>query len=177
MWKIRPAREDDAAALSELAETTFRVAFAARNAPADMDLHCARSYAPAIQAGEIRDPHTHTLLAVDDSGLVGYAQLRRGTPPPCVTANAAVELRRFYLRAAWHGSGLAHELMTAVRAWATAHGDVLWLGVWEENPRAIAFYRKLGFTAVGDQVFVIGTDPQRDLVMTLPLDAPAPPPA
>jgi RimJ/RimL family protein N-acetyltransferase len=43
--------------------------------------------------------------------------------------------------------------------------DVVWLGVWERNPRAIAFYRKFGFVEVGDKVFPLGTDPQRDIVM------------
>jgi len=49
----------------------------------------------------------------------------------------------------------------------------VWLGVWEHNPRAIAFYRKWGFEAVGEHVFVVGTDPQRDLVMTRSALAPA----
>jgi ribosomal protein S18 acetylase RimI-like enzyme len=45
------------------------------------------------------------------------------------------------------------------------NADHVWLGVWERNPRAIAFYKKLGFSEVGDHVFVLGTDPQRDIIM------------
>ena len=53
---------------------------------------------------------------------------------------------------------------------ARAHGaDWLWLGVWEQNPRAIAFYQKHGFRTIGEQTFVLGTDRQRDLVMALDL--------
>jgi ribosomal protein S18 acetylase RimI-like enzyme len=43
--------------------------------------------------------------------------------------------------------------------------DVAWLGVWEKNPRAISFYEKSGFAVVGDHVFVLGSDAQRDLVL------------
>ncbi len=46
-----------------------------------------------------------------------------------------------------------------------AGADVVWLDVWERNPRAIAFYRKLGFAENGDHVFPLGNDPQRDIVM------------
>jgi diamine N-acetyltransferase len=49
--------------------------------------------------------------------------------------------------------------------------DVAWLGVWEKNPRAIAFYRKLGFSEVGEHAFQLGTDSHRDVIMALPLEA------
>ena len=61
--------------------------------------------------------------------------------------------------------------MDAVRASARASGArVLWLGVWEHNPRAIAFYRKCGYIAVGSKTFDVGGDLQTDRVMRLPLD-------
>jgi diamine N-acetyltransferase len=173
-WTIRAAREGDAAALAALAERTFRDAFAAVNAAADMDLHCARHYAPAIQEAEIADPLGATLVVERNGELIGYAQLRR-RPVPVSVLNGdgptpAVEIRRFYVLHAWHGSGLAAALMDECVAQARAAGAaVLWLGVWEHNPRAMRFYDKHGFTTVGEQPFVLGKDPQRDLVMTRPL--------
>jgi diamine N-acetyltransferase len=60
--------------------------------------------------------------------------------------------------------------MTATSREATARGaETLWLGVWEQNSRGIAFYRKCGFADVGTQTFVLGSDPQDDRVMALPL--------
>jgi len=71
----------------------------------------------------------------------------------------------------WHGHGVAQELMTASIAEARRRrADAIWLGVWERNPRALAFYRRCGFVEVGDHVFPLGNDPQRDLVMVLALD-------
>jgi len=171
---IRVAREGDAAALSALAERTFRDAFGASNRAADMDLHCARSYSPERQAAEIVDPLGTTVVAEHDGALVAYVQLHRGRSPGCVPHAPAVEIRRFYVLQAWHGARLARELMEDSVARAGAEGAAaLWLGVWEHNPRAIRFYEKQGFTTVGEQAFVLGSDPQRDLVMVRPLAGPA----
>jgi diamine N-acetyltransferase len=70
----------------------------------------------------------------------------------------------------WHGRGVSRPLMDAAIAEARARGGQrIWLGVWEENPRAIAFYRKCGFIEVGTQDFRLGNDLQRDRVMSMEL--------
>lgn len=174
MPTIRFARPDDAPALAALAEATFRATFAAANTPEDMARHCATSYGDAIQAAEIADPGRLTLLCEDARRLVGYAQLRWGRPPPCVVATAPGEIQRLYVIAAAHGRGAAHDLMAACLDVLAGRGsDVAWLGVWERNPRAIAFYRKAGFRDVGDHVFELGHDAQRDVVMARPVGPPA----
>ena len=74
--------------------------------------------------------------------------------------------KRFYVDKPWHGQGLARSLMDAAEKAARARGArEFWLGVWERNERAQAFYRKCGFRKVGTQIFVVGTDPQTDNVM------------
>jgi ribosomal protein S18 acetylase RimI-like enzyme len=156
----------DAPALAALAERTFVEAFGARNRPADLALHLERSYGAAIQLGEILDPGLATFVAVRAGELIAYVQLSWGEPPPEVRGRRPLEIRRFYVDAPWHGRGLAQRLMAAALAFAAERGaDVVWLGVWEENPRGIAFYAKCGFTVVGHHIFVVGSDPQRDLLM------------
>lgn len=136
------------------------------NTGEDMDLHCRVSYGEAIQSGEIADPYMLTLLCEGDDGLVGFAQLRWDGAPDCVTARFPGEIQRLYVADAWHGKGIAQELMRAcIREMEARGSDVIWLGVWEHNPRAIAFYRKSGFVEVGEHVFPLGNDPQRDIVM------------
>ena len=166
-WTIRPAIPPDAAALSELAERTFRDAFSALNTAANMDLHCARAFSPAAQAAEIADPGIRTIVAEAQGRLVGFAQVHlRPATPRCVAVAPSVELHRLYVDRSLHGTGLASELMDEVFATAAAHrARAVWLGVWENNPRAIRFCRRHGFSEAGDHVFVVGTDPQRDLVM------------
>lgn len=170
MVTIRPAQQGDARPLAELAEYTFREAFGATNSAADMAMHCRQSYGETIQAAEIAASDRLTLLATVDGILAGFTQLRWGAAPECVRAEKPGEILRFYLRGEFHGTGVAAALMDAALAALRERGaTTAWLGVWEQNPRAIAFYRKRGFTEVGAQIFVLGTDHQRDKVFARPL--------
>jgi ribosomal protein S18 acetylase RimI-like enzyme len=131
-----------------------------------MDLHCRRSFGPALQEREIADPQMLTLLAESEGRLIGYGQLRWGSAAPSIRAERPVEILRLYVDRAWHGGGVGPSLMAALLEAARAGGaDIVWLGVWEHNPRAIAFYAKHGFRTVGEHEFLLGEDPQRDLVM------------
>jgi ribosomal protein S18 acetylase RimI-like enzyme len=170
MITIRPGTPADAVALAEFAAQSFRNAFERDNRPEDLALHLARSYGPRQQGIELADPEITTLLAQDADRLAGYAQLRPGAPPPCVAAGGSLELWRFYVGEPWHGRGVAQALMARVVAAARARSArTLWLGVWERNPRAQAFYRKVGFERVGGQTFMVGNDAQTDHVMALTL--------
>jgi len=167
MPHIRRAGITDAANLAKLQERTFRDAFEDSNTPEDLALHCEAHYGEAIQQRELTAPGVEVLVCEHDAQLVAYVQLRPGEPPDCVNGRHPVEIQRFYVSREWHGKGLAHELMTSAIERAKQRGaDQVWLGVWEHNPRAIAFYRKWGFAEVGDHIFPLGTDPQRDIVMT-----------
>jgi diamine N-acetyltransferase len=164
--RVRYGREHDANALAELAARTFQEAFAAANRPEDMALHIARAYGPAEQLRELRDPSVTTLLVHVDGQLAGYAQLRLGGAPACVTGGSPVELWRFYVASAWHGRGVAQALMAQVVDEVRRRGgQTVWLGVWEQNDRAKAFYRKSGFVDVGSQIFMVGSDAQTDRIL------------
>jgi ribosomal protein S18 acetylase RimI-like enzyme len=87
-----------------------------------------------------------------------------------VSGAEPIELWRFYVAHQWHGRGIAQSLMDRVKTEARLRGaKTLWLGVWERNDRARAFYVKCGFTDAGEHIFLFGTDPQTDLVMVAPL--------
>jgi ribosomal protein S18 acetylase RimI-like enzyme len=163
--RLRRARPEDATSLATLAESTFRAAFAADNNPGDMDTYCATAFSPAIQWAQIADASIDTLVVEADGALVAYAQLRPGPPADQILSDP-IELWRFYVMPALHGSGLAQQLMAAAFEAARARGAVtMWLGVWERNVRARAFYRKHGFTDAGSHTFLLGSDRQTDLIM------------
>ncbi|HYB95559.1 MAG TPA: GNAT family N-acetyltransferase [Vicinamibacterales bacterium] len=163
---IRVATLADAAVLADLARRTFYDTFAATNDPADMALYLAQAYGVEQQSRELGDPAITTLLVEHDGTPVAYAQLRDDHVPSCVTGPAPVELWRFYLDREWHGRGIAQQLMERVKDHARERGGrTLWLGVWERNDRARAFYAKCGFVDAGDHIFLFGTDAQTDRVM------------
>ncbi|MFO1324826.1 MAG: GNAT family N-acetyltransferase [Burkholderiales bacterium] len=161
----------DAAALAEFAARTFAETFGADNRPEDMCAHLAKSYGIAQQTAELDDRDVVTLLAHRADALVAYAQVRRQAPPPCVTHERPIQLHRFYVDRPAHGSGIAAQLMAEARAVARALGGRhLWLTVWERNPRAIAFYGKMGFSDVGTADYHLGPERQTDRVLVIRLD-------
>jgi ribosomal protein S18 acetylase RimI-like enzyme len=177
---VRPATAADASPLSRLGASTFRETFEGENTPEDMARYLAEAFTPERQAAEIADPAGTVLLAEHrepsgDARLVGYAHLVSGPAPAAVRDPAPLELKRLYVARAWHGRGVAQALMDAALHAATARGArTLWLGVWERNPRAVAFYRKYGFERVGEHAFVLGADAQTDWVLARPIGASPP---
>jgi ribosomal protein S18 acetylase RimI-like enzyme len=166
MPTIRTADIADAAALAELAEASFRSTFAATNTDEDMALYCRQHFGEAIQKAEIESPELETVLVEEQQRLIAFAQLRRGDAPRCVVAARPGEIQRFYVRKDWQGRGIAQCLMRHCLDTLECRGaDLVWLGVWERNTRAIAFYRKFGFVEAGEHVFVLGNDRQRDILM------------
>jgi ribosomal protein S18 acetylase RimI-like enzyme len=176
-FSVRRGVPSDAAALAELAARTFAETFAADNSAEDLQAHLTASYGVAQQTAELTDPEVVTLLALRGDEPVGFAQVRRKAAPGCVVVERPIELHRFYLARSAQGTGVAAPLMAEARAAALALGGRhLWLGVWEHNPRAVAFYTKSGFVRVGSHDFIVGSDRQTDWVFVSgPLEPPGRP--
>lgn len=176
---IRSATPADATQLSNFAAGMFRDTFGPDNNPADLELYLGTTFTVERQSAEIADPNGVILLVemIDAGGqplLAGYAHLLRGEPPASVAGPTPIELSRFYVSLDWQGRGIAQSLMQAVVDTSLERGArTLWLGVWEHNPRAIAFYRKCGFREVGEKSFLLGTDLQNDLVFSRDLESAA----
>lgn len=162
---IRPGSPADAVALAALARRTFAEAFGADNTPEDLAAFLDATYGPDIQREELDTRGLTYLVAEREGDLLAYALLRDKVSP-VVADPSAIEVQRFYVDSTGHGRGIAQTLMGACISEAVARGaGSLWLGVWERNTRAIRFYVAQGFREVGTQTFVVGRDPQTDVVM------------
>lgn len=165
--RIRRGEAHDAAILAELGARTFSETFLEHNNPADIAAFVADTYGPDKQAAELADPATIILVAELDGEAVGFAKLHAGPAPACVVGPAPIELARLYVARDQIGRGVGEALMRKVVEEAEGAGHAtLWLGVWERNERAQRFYRRWQLEAVGAHVFVVGSDPQTDLVMS-----------
>lgn len=163
---IRRATEEDAGLLSKIALKIFLDTFAAQNNAKDITIHAARAYSPEIQLRELQDPGKLYLIADIDRVAVGFAMLGEPKSEVCDAFDSPVELFRFYVDEAWHGHGIAQQMMDVVEDVARSLGGrTLCLGVWEHNPRAIRFYEKIGFRDAGSQPYLLGEDQQTDRVM------------
>lgn len=164
--RIRTASATDAPTIAALGAETFTASFGAQNTPENIAAHLAKSFGRDIQRRELADPAITYLVAELDGRLAGYSMVRDGEAPSCVTGELPVEVRRFYVVHEFHGSGIAQALMDASANDARRRGGrTLWLSVWSLNPRAIRFYHKCRFQDVGAQTFLLGDDPQQDLVL------------
>ena len=171
---IRRAGVNDAGLLAELGARTFSETFAADNKAEDMAAYLAASFSPAKQTEELLDALSLYLIAEIETEAVAYAQLHSGVAPECVTGDAPIELVRFYVTRQWHGRGVSGPLMRACIDEARRAGHrTMWLGVWERNGRAQAFYRKWGFQKVGEHIFQLGSDPQNDVLMEMKIEGDA----
>lgn len=167
LFQLRTARDVDAAALAALSERTFRETFSADNAAEDIELYVRETFAAEKQHEEILDPSCRIVIAWHEGEAIGFHHLLAGPPEPSVTGPAPIELLRLYVCSKWHGQGVAPALMEHAISSSRAEGFLtLWLGVWERNLRARAFYRKWSFEEVGEHVFMLGRDRQRDLIFT-----------
>ena len=165
---IRYGTTADAEMLSELGAKTFYDTFAKDNTPENMAAHLKNSFSPEIQLAELANPENIFLIIEEDGLPIGYAQLILNSKEEFITGTNPLEVRRIYATQEYIGKGVGKELMQVAIREAQQRGcDCVWLGVWEKNPRAIAFYKKWGFKEVGSHIFSVGDDPQRDYVMEL----------
>ena len=157
-YVIRRAVTSDAGSLAALGARTFEETFGPANRREDIDTYLSQTYGEQQQKNEIENPRMITLVTEDEGSLIAFAQMRAD--------EKGIEIARFYVDSRWQGRGLAQALMQAVIEEARARrAEMLWLGVWERNERAIAFYRKCGFRDTGTQPFILGSDLQTDRVM------------
>lgn len=168
---IRTATPADNVRLAKFGAKAFADSFAADNTPEDMAAYLAAAFSPEKQAAELADPNSLFLIAEIDGEMAGYARLLEGPAPESVTGEHPIELVRIYAGREWNGRGVGAALMRACLEEAAHLGcDAIWLGVWERNERAQAFYRKWGFETVGTQPFQLGQDVQTDHIMQRSID-------
>ncbi len=168
---IRSATVADATRLSIFGARIFEETFGEFNTPEDMEDYLSSNFSPEKQKAEISDSDMITMIVEFDDQLIGYSQLHRKEAPGFELGEHPLELRRFYIDQPWQGTGLAQKLMDATMVMAKEfRGSAIWLSVWEENQRAIAFYKKSGFVDVGTKDFWLGSDRQTDRVMGVTIE-------
>jgi GNAT superfamily N-acetyltransferase len=163
----RSANTHDLAALAALARRSFFDAYCETDDHAVIEEYCARNFTQERFASILADPRARLVVATDGGGgLVGYAHVADSPPPPCVRGAVPVELVRLYLAREWIGRGVGAALMlAAIDEARSLGGQTLWLGVYERNPRAIAFYRRFGMQVVGTKPWEWGGSVFQDPVM------------
>jgi ribosomal protein S18 acetylase RimI-like enzyme len=165
-FSVRSATIEDVPTLVNLGAKTFLDTFAMHNTEENMKLYVDKTFTNDQITKEVTDPATMFLIAYDGDTNVGYAKMKMGEIPAGIDSTKAIEIERIYSTQEYVGKRVGQSLMQACINIAKGQGcEVIWLGVWEHNPRAIAFYEKWGFKKFGSHPFLLGTDLQTDLLM------------
>ena len=168
--RLRPAGPDDADLLAELGARTFWDAYRGEADAEALEAFIAEAFGPAVQAAELADPANRAVLALLHDVAVGYVFLRDEPPAVPVGGERPILLARLYVDAAAQGRGIGRRLFGWALDEATRSGrDVVWLTVWERNPRAVAIYERWGFQHRGEIPFPFAGETHRDLVMARPV--------
>ena len=163
---IRRASVEDAELLADLGARTFAETFAEDNSPEDMAAYLSSTFTAGRLTEELNDPLSVFFVADVEGSAAGYAKIHPGAVSAGVEGQRPIELVRLYVLREWLGRGVGQALMRRCLEEARETGfQTMWLGVWERNHRAQAFYRKWDFREVGEHIFQLGSDAQRDIVM------------
>lgn len=166
MLEIKVATINDSAIISEISKQTFYEAFHMQNTKADMDLFLASHFNVGDTKDELLHPNNTFYLVFDDNVLCGYAKVVEVDFPTELPNYKTLRLSRIYVLDAFIGKGIGKLLMqTCIEKAKSLQKTHIWLGVWEKNTKAIEFYKRFGFEIFGTEIFVLGTDPQTDLLM------------
>jgi ribosomal protein S18 acetylase RimI-like enzyme len=164
MYTIRQAESIDAELVADLSRDTFYETFAADNTAEDMEIFLSKQFTREGLIAEMDRTDLIFFLAYAEEEVVGYVKLRACRLPD--SNDPSIEIARIYVKKEWVGKGAGQVLMQVSIDHAIQQNyKWLWLGVWEKNPRAIAFYEKWGFEKFGETDFFLGNDKQTDWLM------------
>lgn len=163
---IKKAGITDIASLQEVGTQTFTETFAAVNTPENIAHYIAESFNTNQLTAEINNPDSQFYIAILNQEAIGYLKINFGKAQTELISENALEIQRIYVLKQYHGKKVGQLFLDEViKIGQQKSVEFIWLGVWEENHKAIAFYTKNGFTVFDQHVFTLGDDIQTDLLM------------
>jgi len=157
--------------LQKIGRQTFFETFASGNTEENMTTYLDEGFSIEKLTAELNDSNAEFYFATLDDHIIGYLKLNFGPSQTELQDDKALEIERIYVLKDFHGKSVGQLLYDKAIQIAIQKGaDYVWLGVWEENPRAINFYKKNGFVEFDKHVFKLGNDEQTDIMMKLQLN-------
>ena len=164
--EIHPVLPEDLPVLRDLAEATFRETFSSQNTPQNISAYASVAFDMDRVRAEYENAHSRFWFARIGPDIAGYLKLNTGPAQTEQDLENAMEIERIYATRAFQGRGVGKRLMaTALEAAREAGVNWVWLGVWEHNQKAIAFYEHQGFEPFSRHSFRLGDDEQTDVMM------------
>jgi len=166
MVTIRKVETTELDTLIQFSRQTFYEFFAHLNDPLHFEAYTAVHFAPEKMLGELTNPDSGFYFALVGDEIAGYIKLNVNAAQIEFKEEKGLELERIYVSGEHHGKRIGKQLLQfAIQTAIDKQKEFIWLGVWEHNPKAIAFYRHHRFEVCGSHDFILGEDRQTDLLM------------
>jgi diamine N-acetyltransferase len=167
---IRKIGSEDLYELQRISRQTFHETFAAVNSAENMAKYLEEELSTEKLSAELANHDSAFYFAEIENELLGYLKLNFGAAQTELKDVRAVEIERIYVLASYQGKQIGQLLyQQALNVAEEINAEYVWLGVWEENSKAINFYRKNGFVEFDKHIFFLGDDAQTDIMMKLDL--------
>lgn len=168
--RIEKASSNDVLILQKLGRQTFYETFYETNSEENMKQYLEEGFAEQKLTEELSDPNSQFYLAHLNNEAIGYLKVNFGASQTEMNDNNSLEIERIYVLKDFLGKNFGQLLFQKAMSIATENKvNYVWLGVWEENHRALRFYEKNGFIAFDKHIFKLGNDEQTDIMMKLVL--------
>ena len=169
--EIKKVTVVDIERLQNIGRQTFYETFAEANTEEDMQKYLNENFSVSKLKADLSNTDSEFYFATISKKVVGYLKINFGQAQTELKVNNALEIERIYVLKELHGKQVGQSLYDkAMQVAKRLNVDILWLGVWEENPRAIRFYKKNGFVEFDKHIFKLGNDEQIDIMMKLDLN-------
>lgn len=161
---------NDIGQLQQIGRQTFSETFSSGNTEENMNRYLAEGFSDEKLADELNNESSEFYFALSENKVIGYLKINFGRSQTELQDEKALEIERIYVLKEFHGKKVGQVLYEKVIEIAKRkNASYIWLGVWEENPRAISFYKKNGFVEFDKHIFKLGNDEQTDIMMKLKL--------
>lgn len=163
---INQANINDLETIQLIGRQTFKETFEASNAVEEMEKYLTESFSTEKVKAELTNPESLFFIAWEEDDPVGYLKVNSGNAQTELQDETSLEIERIYVKSSHHGKKVGQLLYDQALETAKAlQKAYIWLGVWEENLRAIQFYKKNGFVEFDKHIFRLGNDEQTDIMM------------
>lgn len=154
--------------LQKIGRQTFQETFSASNSEENMKSYLEKGFSFDKLTAELYDENSEFYFSKSNNEVIGYLKINFGASQTEIKDCQALEIERIYVSKEFHGKNVGQFLYNkAIEIAKNKEVDYVWLGVWEENLRAISFYKKNGFVAFDTHIFKLGNDEQTDIMMKL----------
>jgi ribosomal protein S18 acetylase RimI-like enzyme len=170
LFKIKPIKIHQIHLLQKISIETFSLAFAKDNTPENLVDYYGKAFSMEALSNQINNLNSRFYFVYDEDKLAAYFKINIGESQTEIGTNDGMELERLYIYPEHQNKKIGAFIVNEVKIKGILENKkYIWLGVWENNLRAIKFYQNQGFIKFDSHIYYLGNDPQNDWMMRLEL--------